>query len=192
MDYIHYYPRTELEICKSSVSAGDLAKYFDNLRDDENQNTDSSRSVENNYQSISWTRRRARDLRDFYAKSRIKMQCQTGSGTQVPGDLTSLEIPEMKTAEKKKDKCNYDGNIREYSSSEHGMQQYKQSIFEALQKKFDSVQKRKFFQNSFQDEWADYDAWGYDKRAENSWTDVETHEGDVHMNHMGKRKLGSM
>ena len=197
VNYIHYYPRAELEICKSSVSADDLGKYFDNLNDDENQETDSDQSIENNYESINWTKRRVRDLRDFYAESRIKMQCQTGSGTQLPGDLSSLEIPRRDKEDNNKDKCKYQedvpsGNIREYSHSpeDHVILQDKQNIFKALRKNFEYVQKRMFFKNSFQDEWADYDAWGYDKRADDSMNDVDTNEGHIH--HMGKGRLGSM
>lgn len=33
VNYIHYYPKTDLEVCKSSVSEENLANYFDYLRE---------------------------------------------------------------------------------------------------------------------------------------------------------------
>ena len=34
LNYVHYYPRTDsLEICKSAVDPGELARYFDDLRE---------------------------------------------------------------------------------------------------------------------------------------------------------------
>ena len=189
VNYIHYYPRVDLEICKSSVAADELRGYFDNLRDEENQETHSDQSIADNYNAIDWTKRRARDLTDFYAESRIKMQCQTGAGSQLPGDLSSIEIPRV---EQNKENCQHAGNTKESLAQDSVRLQDKQNIFKSFTKNFGDIEKRIFFKNSFQDEWADYDAWGLDKRADDSMNDVDTQEGHVHMNHMGKRKLGSM
>ena len=189
VNYIHYYPRVNLEICKSSVAADELRRYFDNLRAEENQETHSEQSIADNYNTIDWTKRRARDLTDFYAESRIKMQCQTGAGSQLPGDLSSIDIP---TVEPDTENCQHAGNTKESLAQDYIRLQDKQNIFKTFTKNFGDIEKRIFFKNSFQDEWADYDAWGLDKRADDSMNDVDTKEGHVHMNHMGKRKLGSM
>ena len=194
VNYIHYYPRVNMEICKSSVAADELGRYFDNLRDEENQETHSEQSIADNYNAIDWTKRRARDLTNFYAESRIKMQCQTGAGSQLPGDLSSIEIPtvEQRTPARNKENCQEAGNTKEYLAQDYIRLQDKQNIFKTFTKNFGDIEKRIFFKNSFQDEWADYDAWGLDKRADDSMNDVDTNEGHVHINHMGKRKLGSM
>ena len=122
------------------------------------------------------------------------MQCQTGAGSQLPGDLSSIEIPRVEPSSqgKNEENCQYAGNTKEYLAQDYIRLQDKQNIFKTFTKNFGDIEKRIFFKNSFQDEWADYDAWGLDKRADESMNDVDTNEGHVHMNHMGKRKLGSM
>ena len=129
VNYIHYYPRVNLEICKSSVAADELRRYFDNLRDEENQGTHSEQSIADNYNTIDWTKRRARDLTDFYAESRIKMQCQTGAGSQLPGDLSSIEIPRV---EQNKENCQHAGNTKESLAQDYIRRKDKQNIFKTF------------------------------------------------------------
>ncbi|KAK6620702.1 hypothetical protein RUM43_010997 [Polyplax serrata] len=90
VNYIHYYPKTNLEVCKSSVSYGNLFDYFDYLQSYENQNTDSEKAISENYNEIEWTPLRVEVLNDLYTNGRISMQCNQSSGERFPGDWEDM------------------------------------------------------------------------------------------------------
>ncbi|TRY63859.1 hypothetical protein TCAL_11840 [Tigriopus californicus] len=86
LNYIHYYPKIELEICKSSVDRTALEDYFRYLNEVEDQPTSAFKNVSENYHTIEWTPRRSLDLENFYSKAPIEMQCQGGNGLPLPGN----------------------------------------------------------------------------------------------------------
>ncbi|XP_065570089.1 dopamine beta-hydroxylase-like isoform X4 [Artemia franciscana] len=85
VNYIHYYPKADLEVCKSSVSDQKLNDYFEFINSWEDQPTDTSRAISENYRAISWTPLRAKLLDDFYTHSAISMQCNKSDGNRFPG-----------------------------------------------------------------------------------------------------------
>eukprot|EP00095_Tigriopus_kingsejongensis_P009488 maker-scaffold661_size154698-snap-gene-0.21 protein:Tk09488 transcript:maker-scaffold661_size154698-snap-gene-0.21-mRNA-1 annotation:"tyramine beta-hydroxylase-like" len=86
LNYIHYYPKIELEVCKSSVDTDALDDYFRYLNEKDDQLTSSFKNVSENYYSIDWTPQRALDLEKFYANAPVEMQCQSGDGLPLPGN----------------------------------------------------------------------------------------------------------
>ena len=184
VNYIHYYPRVDLEICKSSIAKQDLDNYFDTLRTDEDQDTDVCKTVEENYNSIKWTKKRTRDLSQVYADSHVALQCQSGTGDSLPGSWNSLEQPIITKPLVDIDPCKDEGTGDPDDNQ-------REEVLEKLRNK-------RFKLNSFEDQWVDYDAWGVDKRSyhkkvEDSDDDVKEKRMDMmDHHHMGKKKLGSM
>ncbi|XP_058796937.1 tyramine beta-hydroxylase [Phymastichus coffea] len=85
VNYIHYYPNSRLEVCKSAISDDALATYFRYMRDWESQATSSDRGVSDNYRSIQWTRVRVAALHDLYEVAPLAMQCNASDGSRLPG-----------------------------------------------------------------------------------------------------------
>jgi len=102
--YLHYYPRIDLEVCKSSVDTQYLESYFAYLARDEGQSTserlpgtrkgeqDSGRvmSVSENYKSIHWTPKRGRELIQFYRNAPLSVQCNRSDGSRYPGHWNGI------------------------------------------------------------------------------------------------------
>lgn len=92
VNYIHYYPRIDLEVCKSSVDTSDLFNYFNYLKRTHNQPI----SLVNNseqldeihvtsaYQSIHWNQYQVQLLKEFYNQSPLSHQCNRSSGDRFP------------------------------------------------------------------------------------------------------------
>ena len=203
VNYIHYYPRVDLEICKSSISKKDLEEYFQTLKDDEDQRTDGSKSIEENYNAIDWTRRRSHDLEEVYEESHVQMQCHSGDGAALPGNWDHLDQPDIKKHVQARDPCKDDTS----SQVDDGMEDMEEGDTEDD----DEIRDKRFKMNSFSDTFSEYDAWGYDKRGfdtrkEENKENINNNEDDTTMDitkrnstkrmdhhvHMGKRKLGSM
>lgn len=92
VNYMHYYPRSSLEVCKSSVDLSVLNSYFDYLKINEGQNTSSGQSVADNYHSIQWTPYRSRFLAKLYSLSPLSMECRRSDGLLFPVSFSlSLE-----------------------------------------------------------------------------------------------------
>ena len=84
VNYIHYYPKTNLEVCKSSIDTQYLSAYFQYMSDRELQMTGPDRSVADNYRSIEWNPNRADFLNELYKSSPLSMQCNQSSGDRFP------------------------------------------------------------------------------------------------------------
>lgn len=92
VSYIHYYPRVDLEVCKSSVDTGFLHRYFGHLQRLHGQPialvNDSAlldeAHVTSAYQSIRWNSYQVQLLNDFYNQSPLSMQCNKSSGERFP------------------------------------------------------------------------------------------------------------
>lgn len=84
VNYLHYYPKSELEVCKSSIDSEYLNKYFDFMRIYENENTSSKYPTADNYRNIHWTRNGVKKLDQLYQNAPLSIQCNTSSGTRFP------------------------------------------------------------------------------------------------------------
>lgn len=102
--YLHYYPRIDLEVCKSSVDTRALSDYFSRLQRDERQPTTplegvgndrdqggQPKSVSENYRSIEWSARRSRELIEFYNLAPLSVQCNRSDGRRWPGEWEGIE-----------------------------------------------------------------------------------------------------
>lgn len=85
VNYIHYYPNAQLEVCKSAISDDALRTYFRYMREWENQPTSSEHGISDNYKSIEWTKVRVEALHDLYEAAPLGMQCNGSDGTRLPG-----------------------------------------------------------------------------------------------------------
>lgn len=95
VNYIHYYPKTDLEVCKSSVDTRVLRRYFNYMHDSEGEDTSSSRGISDNYHSIHWSRRKASQLKLLYDQGPLSMQCNRSSGERFPGDWEGVEVTKI-------------------------------------------------------------------------------------------------
>nr|CAG4641544.1 EOG090X0318 [Eurycercus lamellatus] len=91
VNYVHYFPRVNLEVCKSSVSWHALANYFKFLNDWDDQPTSPNKGVSDNYKSIDWTPLRTGTLMDYYTLAPVSMQCNQSSGDRFPGEWEGLQ-----------------------------------------------------------------------------------------------------
>nr|CAG4650823.1 EOG090X0318 [Simocephalus serrulatus] len=93
VNYVHYFPRIDLEVCKSSVSWEALGNYFRFVNEWDNQPTSPSKGVSDNYHSIEWTQLRSTTLHEYYTLAPISMQCNQSSGERFPGEWEGLPSP---------------------------------------------------------------------------------------------------
>ena len=95
--YLHYYPRKDLEVCKSSVDSRALEAYFEGLAQDEGQQTggQAAGGVAEKYRSIEWSARRSRELLDFYARAPLSVQCNRSNGDRWPGAWGGHQQPQI-------------------------------------------------------------------------------------------------
>lgn len=90
VNYIHYFPKVDLEVCKSSVSDASLQSYFRLLRELDGQDTGPHLGVADNYKTVEWTPVRARVLSALYDESPLAMQCNRSSGARFPGEWSAM------------------------------------------------------------------------------------------------------
>ncbi|XP_063846627.1 dopamine beta-hydroxylase-like isoform X1 [Scylla paramamosain] len=95
VNYIHYYPRTDLEVCKSSIDSSTLINYFSFMKRWELQSTSREVNWRQNYQAIRWTPLRSGMLADLYLNSPLSMQCNKSSGVRFPGYWENIPIPHI-------------------------------------------------------------------------------------------------
>lgn len=92
VNYIHYYPKTDLEVCKSSIDSRILENYFDYMRESEGEDTSQAKGYSDNFNSIHWGNKRARDLWNLYEHSPLSMQCNRSSGLRFQGDWEGTPV----------------------------------------------------------------------------------------------------
>lgn len=80
VNYMHYYPAIELEVCKSSINDAALENFFDKMQYFDRSNTSASQSVEKNFNSIRWTPLTASILEKLYDVSPISFSCNKSNG----------------------------------------------------------------------------------------------------------------
>ncbi|KAG7308475.1 hypothetical protein JYU34_005685 [Plutella xylostella] len=97
VNYLHYYPATELEVCKSAVANEALENYFKFEKRWDNMSISDKASPRENYLSIHpWTPLRTQSLQKLYAESPISMQCNKSDGNRFQGDWEGIHIPTVK------------------------------------------------------------------------------------------------
>nr|CAG4644644.1 EOG090X0318 [Leptodora kindtii] len=116
VNYIHYFPRIDLEVCKSSISTDALQKYFKFMNKLENQPTSNKKGVSDNYKSIEWTPLRVNTLQDVYTMTPISMQCNRSSGERFPGDWDGIKpltatLPVANGHRNKLVRCNHERSL---------------------------------------------------------------------------------
>ncbi|XP_062411173.1 dopamine beta-hydroxylase [Sardina pilchardus] len=97
VNYIHYYPRTQLELCKSHVDPGYLQKYFRFINSIHGDETCSccQPDVTQQYNSLRWDAFSAEVLTSIYTHSPIAMHCNQSSAKLFPGDWERQELPQV-------------------------------------------------------------------------------------------------
>lgn len=94
--YLHYYPKVQLEVCKSSIDTNALRDYFHLLAKHENQNVNwQNKSVSQNYLSVEWTPLRAAKLLSLYKESPLSVQCNKSNGDRFPGNWNGIQPPSL-------------------------------------------------------------------------------------------------
>ncbi|KAL3171519.1 hypothetical protein MRX96_013721 [Rhipicephalus microplus] len=83
VSYIHYFPKTDLEVCKSSIETSFLQAYFKYMKIYHDAPTSDEKGISDNYKSIPWTRHNVLLLDRLYETMPLSMQCNKSSGGQV-------------------------------------------------------------------------------------------------------------
>ncbi|KAG7172985.1 Dopamine beta-hydroxylase-like [Homarus americanus] len=96
VNYVHYYPKVDLEVCKSSVDSATLVSYFNFMNRWELQQTSPELGWRENYQAIRWTPLRSGMMADLYQNSPLSMQCNKSSGARFPGYWENIAIPHVR------------------------------------------------------------------------------------------------
>ncbi|XP_001505587.3 dopamine beta-hydroxylase [Ornithorhynchus anatinus] len=97
VNYIHYYPQSPLELCKSAVDPGYLQKYFHlvNRFNDEDICTCPQASVPQQFSSVPWNPFNRDVLKSLYDFAPISMHCNKSSAIRFPGEWERQPIPEI-------------------------------------------------------------------------------------------------
>ncbi|XP_018419215.1 PREDICTED: dopamine beta-hydroxylase [Nanorana parkeri] len=100
VNYIHYYPRTELELCKSHVDPGYLRKYFNlvNRFIGDEVCTCPQAAVTEQFNEVPWNSFTSDVLNSLYAYSPISMHCNRSSAVRFPGDWERQPLPKITQA----------------------------------------------------------------------------------------------
>ncbi|KAJ7986890.1 hypothetical protein DPEC_G00333090 [Dallia pectoralis] len=95
VNYVHYYPRTQLELCKSNVDPGYLQKYFSFINRFQGGDACScgQTSVTDQFSSLSWDSFSGEVLDSLYSTSPISMACNQSTARLFPGDWEKQEVP---------------------------------------------------------------------------------------------------
>ena len=98
LNYIHYYPKVDLEVCKSSVDTNALGGFFNDMNIHDGSRITPSMSPRVNYQNIHWNSWSTAFLKLLYFDANLNMQCLRSDGTVRPGVWNDVTKPdEMKT-----------------------------------------------------------------------------------------------
>ncbi|XP_023212266.1 dopamine beta-hydroxylase-like [Centruroides sculpturatus] len=105
--YMHYFPKSNLEVCKSSIDTDVLNSYFRYMNEYNNEATSPDNDVSENYQSIHWTKSNSNFLYHLYNNSPLSMQCNQSSGDRFPGYWNGVPLTEiLYTLPPPEDQCN--------------------------------------------------------------------------------------
>uniref|UniRef100_A0A8C5H6L5 Dopamine beta-hydroxylase n=1 Tax=Gouania willdenowi TaxID=441366 RepID=A0A8C5H6L5_GOUWI len=95
VNYIHYYPRTQLELCKSHVDPGYLQKYFNfiNRFHGNEQCVCGEPGVTEQYSQIQWDPFSTEVLDSLYNTAPISMHCNQSTAHLFPGEWEKQPLP---------------------------------------------------------------------------------------------------
>ncbi|XP_066249542.1 tyramine beta-hydroxylase isoform X1 [Euwallacea similis] len=93
VNYVHYYPHAQLEVCKSSISDQALRTFFGYMNEWEDQDTGAGRPISGNYDAIRWNKMRVQLLDEVYHEAPLSMQCNMSSGDRFPGYWENAPLP---------------------------------------------------------------------------------------------------
>ncbi|KAM6985588.1 dopamine beta-hydroxylase [Aplochiton taeniatus] len=95
VNYIHYYPRTHLELCKSDIDEKYLQKYFSfiNRFQGEDQCVCADTGVTQQYSQLRWDSFSVEVLSSLYNSAPITMHCNKSSADMFPGEWCKQELP---------------------------------------------------------------------------------------------------
>ncbi|KAH7982557.1 hypothetical protein HPB52_005604 [Rhipicephalus sanguineus] len=95
VSYIHYFPKTDLEVCKSSIETSFLQAYFKYMNLYHDAPTSDEKGISDNYKSIPWTRHNVLLLDRLYQTMPLSMQCNKSSGDRFPGNWEGMPVTEV-------------------------------------------------------------------------------------------------
>ncbi|KAL1785947.1 dopamine beta-hydroxylase [Sigmodon hispidus] len=95
VNYVHYYPQTELELCKSAVNDGYLQKYFHQVNSFNNEKvcTCPQASVPEQFTSMPWNSYNRDMLKALYRFAPISMHCNKSSAVRFQGEWNLEPLP---------------------------------------------------------------------------------------------------
>uniref|UniRef100_A0A8C5LH31 Dopamine beta-hydroxylase n=1 Tax=Jaculus jaculus TaxID=51337 RepID=A0A8C5LH31_JACJA len=97
VNYVHYYPKTDLELCKSAVDPGFLQKYFHlvNRFNSEEVCTCPQASVPEQFTSVPWNSFSRETLKALYNYAPISMHCNKSSAVRFQGEWDLQPLPKI-------------------------------------------------------------------------------------------------
>lgn len=98
VNYMHYYPASELELCKSSIGDYYLDEFFTKMRYFDRANTSDSKSIGENFNSIRWTPLTSAMLSRLYDTSPVGFSCNRSDGTRFDEIYQTEEFATLKGA----------------------------------------------------------------------------------------------
>nr|XP_031529572.1 dopamine beta-hydroxylase isoform X2 [Vicugna pacos] len=97
VNYAHYYPRSQLELCKSAVDPGFLQKFFHlvNRFNSEEVCTCPQASVPEQFASVPWNSFSRQVLGALYGFAPISVHCNKSSAVRFQGEWDRQPLPEI-------------------------------------------------------------------------------------------------
>ncbi|XP_003941430.1 dopamine beta-hydroxylase [Saimiri boliviensis] len=98
VNYVHYYPQTELELCKSAVDAGFLQEYFrliNRFNGGKEVCTCPQPSVPQQFASVPWNSFSRKVLQALYGFAPISMHCNKSWAVRFQGDWNLQPLPKV-------------------------------------------------------------------------------------------------
>ena len=84
VNYMHYYPLSDLEVCKSSINDEILNRFFNKMNQIDYSETDTeTKSVKENFNSIRWTPLTKSILSQLYDIAPITLSCNKSDGKHI-------------------------------------------------------------------------------------------------------------
>ncbi|XP_060697221.1 dopamine beta-hydroxylase [Hemiscyllium ocellatum] len=108
VNYVHYYPQTQLELCKSAVDISYLQKYFTfiNRIDDDRICSCPQVPVTQQFDAVSWSSFSSQVLKAMYDFAPISVHCNKSSAVSFPGNWDKQPLPRVTAAlSKSQDHC---------------------------------------------------------------------------------------
>lgn len=83
VNYMHYYPVSAIEVCKTSIRDDVLNQFFSDMKTIDYSPTSSNNSIKENFNSIRWTPLTATLLNKLYNLSPISFSCNSSDGENI-------------------------------------------------------------------------------------------------------------